>query len=343
MKNNTNEIESIVLKYCEGTASSQEIEQVESWMAESDANYQRVKQLYIISLATDTECISKSIDIENALAHTHTRMKSRERIKPTTLKRAWNLFQRWAAILFIPITISLLVLLSQRENVDEKSLITISTNPGMTSTFYLPDSTLVCLNAQSKLVYPARFIGKTRNVTLEGEAYFEVSRNPEQRFVLSTLDNTKVEVLGTKFNVEAYSDMEDIQTTLLEGSIQFSFKNQGNRNFINLCPGEKIVYNKNTKTSKIFRTLGVSELSWKDGKIIFEKTSFKEALIMLERRFNVTFKIKNNKYMDYNFTGTFVAQQLEQIMAYFEISSNIQWRYLKKSPQNVEKSIIELY
>lgn len=343
MEQKRDEIELLALKYCEGTANLQEIKTIEKWMTESDANYQYVKQLYITSLAINMEYVSDSVSVEKALSDVHTKIQGEKSTQSVTLKWARTLYQRWAAILFIPITISLLVLLSHRIISDEESLITVSTNKGMVSTFRLPDSTLVCLNAQSKLIYPTRFVGNTRNVILEGEAYFEVSQNPKKRFVLSTLDKTKVEVLGTKFNVEAYENLEKISTTLLEGSVHFLYDYDGKARVIPLQPCEKLVYPRNGDTPKIYKTSCRSELAWKDGKVIFDNTSFQEALRMLEKRFNVQFIVSKEEFWKYHFTGTFVTQRLEQILENFQISSSIKWRYLRESSEKEDTAIIELY
>ena len=343
MNSNNNEIETLLVKYCEGTATLREIEQVEAWMAESDENYQQVKQLYLISLATDTKQVSDSIDLDSVLSDVHSKIQSKKNTKQIPLKPILYLFQRWAAILFIPVTISLLVLLLQRGGESQESLITVSTNPGMISTFRLPDSTLVSMNSNSKLIYPSHFTGKTRNVTLIGEAYFEVTKDAKHSFILSTPDDTKVKVLGTKFNVEAYKGTKEISTTLLEGSVHFLYQKNGSSKYVSLKPLEKVIYNINSNSTEVVKTSCMSELAWKDGKIIFDNTSLKEALKRLKKRFNVEFIVRNKKYLNYRFTGTFITQQLGQILMNFKISSNIQWRYLRESPSETEKAIVELY
>ena len=87
----------------------------------------------------------------------------------------------------------------------------------------------------------------------------------------------------------------------------------------------------------------LSETAWKDGKIIFNNTPLDVALRMLEKRFNVTFKLKNARLKTNAFTGTFTEQRLERILEYFKISSKIQWRYLESPDIRDERSIIEVY
>ena len=91
----------------------------------------------------------------------------------------------------------------------------VKTNPGMMTSLTLPDGTLVFLNSESTLSYPSRFDSDTRNVTLQGEAYFEVAKNPEKKFIVSTSHQSQIEVLGTHFNVEAYEKQETVKCSFM--------------------------------------------------------------------------------------------------------------------------------
>lgn len=91
----------------------------------------------------------------------------------------------------------------------------------MITSVVLPDSSIVYLNSESSLSYPLVFDGKTREVHLIGEAYFEVAKDPLRRFIVSTAHQTQIEVLGTHFNVEAYEKDEKVIATLLEEKLIF--------------------------------------------------------------------------------------------------------------------------
>lgn len=94
----------------------------------------------------------------------------------------------------------------------------------------------VNLNSESSLVYPESFEGELRSVRLEGEAFFEVVKNPEKRFVVTTPHNASVEVLGTSFNMEAFKWDSIVSTTLISGKVAF-ISNSGQ---VNMKPGEKL-------------------------------------------------------------------------------------------------------
>lgn len=108
---------------------------------------------------------------------------------------------------------------------------------GEENTVLLADGTTVHLNAGSKLLYPVRFVGKRRIVTLEGEAYFDVRKDEEHPFVVRTRFG-EVTVLGTAFNINAYNDADACYTTLVYGKVNFSTPDQ---NTITLAPGEQAV------------------------------------------------------------------------------------------------------
>ena len=174
---------------------------------------------------------------------------------------------------------------------------------------------------------------------MEGEAFFEVVKNPEKRFVVTTPHNASVEVLGTSFNMEAFKWDSIVSTTLISGKVAFISKSGQ----VDIKPGEKLVYNIQTNRSDIYQTSGEAEISWKDGMIIFKKTPFEEALRMLTKRFNVDFVVSNNKYVKDFFTGSFTNHRLEQILDIFNASSGIKWRYIPSENKLDRKSKVEIY
>lgn len=214
----------------------------------------------------------------------------------------------------------------------------------MTTSVLLPDSTVVHLNSESSLRYPTFFAGDVRQVELNGEAYFDVTQHPRKRFIVSTPHHSQVEVYGTSFNVEAYGNETPISTTLIEGSVGFIYKNsKGKFQKSMLSPRQKLVYSPQTGDIKCYATSGESEISWKDGKLIFNDTPLDEVLHMLGKRFNVEFVLSNKGLKDCSFTGTFTHQRLERIMEYFRISSHIRWRYIDSADIKTEKLKIEVY
>jgi transmembrane sensor len=222
---------------------------------------------------------------------------------------------------------------------------TISTRPGSKSKVELPDGTQVWLNADSKLTYGQHFLGSTREVTLTGEAYFDVAHATSvetgQRipFIIHT-SSIDIKVLGTAFNVRSYPGEKTIETALIRGSVEVTLHNNSDKKIV-LKPDEKlIVRNDNatvisTKTeqadsavintdepmitlSKIRPykedTSAHYETMWVKNKLAFENESFDRMLPELERWYNVTILIKNESLKGLHFTGVFENKSLADVM-----------------------------
>ena len=179
---------------------------------------------------------------------------------------------------------------------------------------------------------------------LDGEAYFEVQKDPEKQFIVSTAHQSAIKVLGTKFNVKAYRDSEEITTTLIEGKVHFEFNNTAQKpQYITMAPGQKLIYYSQSGKTELYTTSGEGELAWKDGIIVFKQTSLQDALEILADRYDVEFIVRRNVPDDDLFSGTFTSRSLEQILNYIEASSKIRWRYLNSVQGSKEKMKIEIF
>lgn len=330
-------IEQLLPRYCEGKVTEEERLLIEQWMDQTKENRRMVKQVFTLYLAADTMNVMKKVNTEKALSRVKDRMKGNKKT------RGWEWVQRAAAILFIPLLVTALLQYWGDDKQELANMMEVKTNPGMTTSLTLPDGTIVFLNSESTLSYPSSFEGDTRNVTLQGEAYFEVAKNPEKKFIVSTSHQSQIEVLGTHFNVEAYEKEDRVQATLVEGKIGFIFTQDNKSKKILMDPGQKLIYDSKDSKIQLYSTSGEAEIAWKEGKIIFRNTPLAEGLRMLEKRYNVEFIIKNDRLRGDAFTGTFTNQRLERILEYFQLSSQIRWRYLDSPNIADERSKIEIY
>lgn len=335
---NRDKIEEILPRYCSGEATIEECRMVEEWIGQSDENYRIVKQMYTIDQVMGTVQMESKVDMEKALASVSRKMSK----APSHV--TWFIWvQRAAAILFIPLLIAFAIQNFTPSPTEVAQMIEVKTNPGMTTTVDLPDGTKVYLNSESSLTYPSFFSKDKRDVKLTGEAFFEVQKDPEHRFIVSGPHHTQIEVLGTSFNVEAFERDSFISTTLVEGKVRFAYQKNQQPATVDMKPGQKLMYDTTSSQVKLIQTSGETETAWKDGKIIFQATPLPEALRMLEKRFNVTFVLSNNRLRGEAFNGSFTNQRLERILEIFKISSNIKWRYLDTRDTTNERTRIEIY
>ena len=147
----------------------------------------------------------------------------------------------------------------------------------------LSDGTKVWLNAQTELVYPVKFGKGKREVKLKGEAYFEVMKDAKRPFKVLLSSGSDVEVLGTQFNVMAYEDEAEVQTTLVEGKVKFAF---GEQQLI-LTPGEQSVLNRSDNRIEIREVDTYQYSAWKDGKFVFNKEPLGSVFRKMSRWYGV--------------------------------------------------------
>jgi len=214
---------------------------------------------------------------------------------------------------------------------------------GAKSQLILSDGTEVWLNAGSTFRYPNNFLAKTREVYLEGEAYFDVAHNQDKLFVVKTSD-IDVKVYGTKFNVKAYPDENNIKTTLVSGKVAIEpTGTKSPQKSIYLTPNESVTFYKktasllhdsdtiNSQAKKIKPKRIVIErkadplpiISWKDTTWIIDGEELEKLAVKLERKFNVEIKFEDESLKSYKFSGTLIEETFEQVMKIIQISAPI--------------------
>jgi len=214
----------------------------------------------------------------------------------------------------------------------------ISTVFGTRSEFRLPDGTTVHLNSGSKLVFPVEFNGNSRKVELTGEAFFDVTPNPDKPFIVKTTD-IYVKVLGTSFNLKAYPESNRISTTLVHGKVVLETESAGvMKQLAELNPSDRAVYQNNNKTIQISTEEDLDKfIAWKDGKLVFFNDPIDEVADKLGIWYNVTVKIGNSDLKRYRFTATFTDEPIEQVLDLLSKSSPIKYQ-IKKAAKLSDKS-----
>lgn len=190
-----------------------------------------------------------------------------------------------------------------------------ATPRGGTYQVILPDGTHVWLNADSKVSFPSRFSGKRRSVWLEGEAYFEVAKDKTHPFIVESGGN-RVEVLGTHFNVNAYTDEKVTKTTLLEGSV--------NVNGIVLKPDQQAILK--GADLKVIPVISESFVDWKNGEFYFEKESLASIMRKVSRWYDVEVDFAGMENGSQTFSGSVSrAANLSKVLKTLENLSNLKF------------------
>jgi len=315
--------ESILLRYFSEDLTPSEMGRVEEWLAESEENRKVAEDIYYIYYAIETVATIKNIDRYAALKDVKKKIRYNKRATLFT----W--IQRIAAILFIPLLIGSIYNVIKKEPV---RYMETRTSPGMISTIELPDGSKVWLNSGSYLKYPLFFEESKREVLLDGEAYFSIQKNEKKQFVVNTRDDIKVAVLGTEFNMDAYSSNSFVATTLVEGSVRLLYKNGIKEEGVSIKPGEKFIYAKTGQLIKNENAFIPEVIAWKENHIILRDTPLEEVIWILSKRFNVEFDLSVKTLKENSFTGTFDDQDLTLILEHLKISSKINYRFEKPDP-----------
>lgn len=230
----------------------------------------------------------------------------------------------------------------------------VSTKNGSRSKIQLPDGTSVWLNSSSKLTYDNENFGATiREVSLVGEAYFDVVKNPSKPFIIHT-SKMDIKVLGTVFNVKSYPTDKTTETSLIHGSVEVTLNDRQEK--IMLKPNEKLIINNDdskaldantgTKSKKVFTTVtkpiielshltlypsdnSIVETGWVNNKLIFTNETLEDIAAKMQRWYSKTIIIKNEKLKKELLTGSFQNETMQQALKALQFTTRFNYRIEK--------------
>jgi len=189
----------------------------------------------------------------------------------------------------------------------------------------LPDGTKVILNHSSTILFPDEFTGKTREVTLSGEAFFEVTSNPEMPFIIKT-GSASVKVLGTSFNVYAYNDVATVEVIVKTGKVELHeniLSDNSKSSNVLLLAGEMGVFNKHSCEIRKEGTFNSNNLSWMTHEIVFNYSQLNDVVNTLRRAYNLQIEVDPSVDPDLKLSATFTQQKPEYIMEVIAMTLNL--------------------
>lgn len=222
--------------------------------------------------------------------------------------------------------------------VSEKNFSEVSSPLGSKTKLVLPDSTIVWLNAGSKLTYNEHFGATNRNTTLTGEAFFDVKKSAVP-FIIHA-NTVQIKVLGTAFNVRAYPDEKTTETSLIRGRVEITLDKKPERQFI-LEPNEKLIVSNKPDEIKtkiqnndplvvlkqLTRTVDstIVETSWVHNELIFQDEDFHEIAMKMEKWYGVAIEFKDEKIANERLTGTFTTETIGEALAALQVSTKFHY------------------
>ena len=278
--------EAIIFAFIKKQLPLDEMEKYNALMLSSSEFNEKVNQVKNICDFTETYKKQKMIDTTKAWS----KISRKIRLRSIQIK-VWNITKTTAAVLFPLLLLYQFVIQPMFDNREEE-MVTLISAPGIVTNVVLPDGSKVWLNAQSELTYPSRFRGKERNVSLSGEAYFQVVSNSKNRFNVMTADGITVSAFGTEFNVNSYREEVDNQVTLISGNVEVGIINSNNKKV--LAEGSKAILTPMTGEMKILNADTYVDTAWKDGKMVFRRERLDNIAQKLSRKYGVTIKLEGD-------------------------------------------------
>lgn len=258
-------MENIILKYLNNEASDEEKQKLSEWLKEGN-NKKKFLDMCNIWLACGAIRISED-EINNAFGRLTANIKHYEKQHRTSAAISWQKVTTAAAIIVF-LFFAAGFFFGKYFGIDDRLMIVnnVTIGPEEKKTITLPDGTIAWLNSNSTIIYPQEFTEKERLIKLNGEAFFDVSKDPDKPFIVESGD-IKIKVLGTEFDIKNYKDQKKTETSLLSGKVEISIEGIGQR--IELEPSQRITFNKESKTFDIRNFDIASQTIWINDELIF--------------------------------------------------------------------------
>lgn len=307
------ELQQILHKYQQGTATPAEIRLVEAWLLQT--NKESVWTSPTDRTATEDRILSK--------------LRAGMGISPTIRRSIWqHRFIRIAAMFMLFAGAGYAGYQYQYhllDYFDPIERLTVSTGIYDIKQIVLPDSTVITLAPQSSLTYPRKYRGRLREVALKGKGYFDVTKNAAQPFWVHT-KSIDVQVLGTSFVVRDQPQDSTADVSVLTGKVNVSHQQQ----LLGvLTPNKAVSFNKANGKSSISEIDAAGQITWVDKRLVFEATALPAVLKILQEQYHLVILSSTNAGKGKVFTGEFTAKDsLTDILDIITISTGLRYQPL---------------
>jgi ferric-dicitrate binding protein FerR (iron transport regulator) len=311
----------LLKKYLNGTCTPDEYAKVLE-MIRDDENNQSLDR-FMNDNWEAIEAKSDETTNDNLLGRIHHQIALNESNTTQKSIRFYRLSLQIAAALIVGLIVTSAYIFNYNHSLQSLTQ-HVSTSPGSITNFKLPDGSEVWLNSGSEITYAGNF-EKDRKLQLKGEAFFDVVKSGST-FKIST-EYGNIQVLGTAFNVKAYSN-DSFITTLERGSLEVSIASGKDKQM--LKPGDQASLTESNQL--LVKPVSVDEfISWKDGKLMFVRKSLGEVTKMLERWYNVKIELESTETKELWFTGTIEKETISEVLELIKTTIPIEYSFNSKT------------
>lgn len=282
---------------------------LDAWLKNSPENARDAAEIETIWTNTHYAA-APPVDVKTELAALKNRIREIDAVPTRTNKtlRVWL----WAAAAVTVAVVAAVSFWNVNKDAAEKMQVA-SSGDSLNQKILLPDGSMVWLNQHSELLYPERFNGPERHVTLQGEAFFEVTKDPSKPFVVEA-GGCSTRVLGTSFNVRAKTEESTTEIVLVSGRVRVeSAKEQ-----VEIVPGQAVLYQKTTQALQRIDQAPAASTTWHTGELLFQNTPLQTALAQLSRLHGQNFSLENQAMASCGYSAFFPKNDLNAVLANLE-------------------------
>ncbi|MCG8310257.1 MAG: DUF4974 domain-containing protein [Cytophagales bacterium] len=318
------DIDRIIYKSLTNNANEKERDQLNRWLNASAQNrrvFQHLKKDW--ATRTPEPTLINEDEVLERIWNEGTDISSRS---TSVISLLWKVAASLLVILTLGYLVFSIIDKQDRQKTDVVRKKIIKENPvGQKSKLFLPDGSIVWLNAASSIQYWDTFTDSSRIVVLEGEAYFEVAKDSLRSFIVETF-GISTEALGTVFNINSYAEDLETKISLISGKVKVS--SYDSSFFLN--PGNAISFDNDTHTPKRYN-FDISEVpAWKDGIFILKNAEFDEVITKLERWYGVHIHVEGPSPDDWQISGRFDNKYLVDVLELMQYSREFDFRLKNK-------------
>lgn len=313
--------EETLRKYLEGECSEEDFIRINAWIKESEENARKLFLMEETYQAGKRNSFLERKQTEQAEARLYKRIGEETAARQRTLKlRSW---MRYAAIIAVVLMTGTGLGYWMYQMPSSQDMLIANAGDDVRAVV-LPDGTKVWLNHSAILTYPRQFADDERSVRLEGEAYFEVTKNPQKPFIVKS-DAMRVRVLGTTFNFKSSQGCRVAEASLIEGEIEVKGNNE--EGMIVLAPGQKAELNKSTGRLQVKQVDARMDAVWHDGLIPFEQANVFAIAKTLERFYGVKIILSPDIQSNKTYSGVIKRKDnIESVLRSLHNSIPIQYK-----------------